>query len=461
MISEDLSDVDRAYEEALDYLYGYINLERTTLERYHVSKMSPERPRQILKALGSPQEQYAAVHIAGTKGKGSVAAMCASVLRESGLRVGLYTSPHLRDFRERIRVLTPEDAVGNISKRDFVDGLERVKQILPSFPGVTWFEIVTAVAFAHFADQNVDIAVIEVGLGGRLDATNILQPLVSIITSLSLDHVNLLGDTLVEIAGEKGGIIKQGVPVMVAPQPSDALERLREIAAAQQSPMEVVGEDWRYVGRSHVLTVTRSPHPDYVAEGSRFRVALSGKFQLENAMLAVAGLRPVSEQFSAVTIETIEQGLASVRWDGRLQLVLNQPGAPRLLVDSAHNADSAAKLSEALRSDYEYENLCLIFGAPEDKAIPQMMEELFPLATQVIVAAADHPRAASPELLARQARDLGFSVSEAASPGEALEMAFANAGAGDLICAAGSIIFIGDLLKNWDGLQSELLLPRG
>ena len=454
-------DVEQAYQEALDFLYGFINLELKTLDRYHASKMDPDRPRRLLRILGDPHCQYPTLHVAGTKGKGSVSAMCASALQAAGLRVGLYTSPHLRDFRERIRALTPADQDGKISQAEFVASFERVKGLLDQFPGITWFEIVTAIAFSFFASREVDIAVIEVGLGGRLDATNVVLPLVSVITSLSLDHTNLLGDTLTEIATEKGGIIKQAVPVMVAPQAPEALQRLQEIAIERHSPMEVVGQDWRYAGHNHLLEVTLSAHPTYVPDGSQFEVALAGIYQLENAMLAIAALRPAQELFPQVTLEAIRKGLAEVQWDGRLQMVFEQEGLPRLLVDSAHNELSATTLAEALATDYTYDRLWLIFGAPQDKAIADMMQVLFPLAHQIFVSAADHPRAASPEMLAATAAGLGFSVETADTPEDALTLAFAQAGPDDLICATGSIIFIGDLLIHWDRLQSHLILPRG
>jgi dihydrofolate synthase/folylpolyglutamate synthase len=336
MNREEQSAVDQAYEEALDYLYSFINLEQKTLDRYHASKMDPGRPRTLLEWLGDPQKQYPTLHIAGTKGKGSVAAMCASALQASGLRVGLYTSPHLREFRERIRVLTPDDADGQIAKEDFAKALERMKEFVPEFPHITWFEIVTAVAFCYFASQEIDVGVIEVGLGGRLDATNVLLPLQSVITSLSYDHTNLLGDTLAEIAFEKGGIIKPGIPVVIAPQEEEALGTLKTIAAERGSVLEVVGQDWQYAAGNHQLTVTRSVDEVYVPAGTTFEIALSGSFQLENGMLAIAALRPFYERFPLVTLETITQGLASVQWDGRLQIVFVEEGLLSFFVDSEH-----------------------------------------------------------------------------------------------------------------------------
>lgn len=449
--------IEQAYQAALDYLYGFINLEHKTLDRYQASKMDPDRPRRLLARLGDPHRSYPTVHVAGTKGKGSVAAMCASVLRAAGLRVGLYTSPHLRDFRERIRILTPADVRGEISRPDFVAGLTAVRDHLADFPGITWFEIVTAVAFAHFARQEVDIAVIEVGLGGRLDATNVVLPLVSAITSLSLDHTSLLGNTLAEIAFEKGGIIKRGIPVVSAPQTAEAAEVLRRLATQRNSVLEEVGREWQYDGTNHHLQITQSPHQAYVPDGSAFAIGLAGLHQLENAVVAIAALHPVRQRFPQVTLEAVRAGLAEVPWDGRLQIISAGADRPTLLVDSAHNAYSAEILARALREDYAYERLFFVFGAPADKAIPQMMARLFPLADGVFLAAADHPRAAAPAELAQEARALGFETQTAATPAGALALAYQAAGPDDLICATGSIIFVGDLLNEWERLQSRTL----
>ena len=335
--------------------------------------MDPDRPRRLLQLLGDPHQAYLAIHIAGTKGKGSVAAMCAAVLRAAGLRVGLYTSPHLRDLRERIRVIKADDAEGLISKADFVALMDVMKRHFDAVPGVTWFEIMTAVAFRHFADQQVDIAVVEVGLGGRLDATNALTPLVSVITSLSLDHTYLLGDTLAQIAREKGGIIKAGVPVVSAPQSEEAVAVLQSIAADRQTHLTFVGQDWQYQGVSRKLIITRSPAEAFVPVPSNFELALAGEHQLENGAVALAALERIRQQVPGITMAAIREGLAAIKWDGRLQIVFEADNQPTLLVDSAHNKDSAAKLAVALAKDFSYKNLWFIYGAPEDKEIAQMM----------------------------------------------------------------------------------------
>lgn len=453
------------YQQALDYLYGFINFEKTPIDRYHISKMDTSRTGQMLKLLGRPQEQYPTIHIAGTKGKGSVAAMCAAVLRAAGLRVGLYTSPHLREFRERIRVLTPDDPDGRISEDAVVDEVERLKTAVDALPpqppdnssGVTWFEAMTTMAFCHFAARQVDIAVVEVGLGGRLDATNVLEPLVSVITSLSLDHTRFLGDTLTDIAYEKGGIIKRDIPLVSAPQRPEALAELERLTAERGTTLTLVGRDWQFTAANHRLTISRSPDPLFVPDSTIFEIALAGLHQVENAAVALATLAAVRQALPQLDLAALRTGLATTVWPGRLDVIHRSDAGPTFLVDAAHNPDSAAKLAQALQNDFTFERLVFIFGAPSDKSIPAMMQALFPLADRIIMAAADHPRAARPAELVTQAAELGFTAVAAPDLVAALTLAFAGAGPADLICATGSIIFVGNLLIQWDSLQSRLL----
>ncbi len=450
-----------SYQRALDYLYSFINFEHKSLDRYQASKIDAERPRRLMALLGAPQDRYPALHIAGTKGKGSVAAMCAAALRAAGLRVGLYTSPHLREFRERIRVLTPDDPDGRIPEAAFVACMDRIRPLVEQTPDITWFEIVTAIAFLHFADSEVDAAVVEVGLGGRLDATNVLVPEVSVITSLSLDHTQLLGNTLAEIAYEKGGIIKPGVPVVVAQQQPEALATLEQIAAERGAPLTVIGRQWQYTsdsvagGSAHSLTVTSSPEPAFIPPGATFAVGLAGEHQLENAAVALAALAQARRRFPTLTLDAVRTGLATVQWDGRLHLL--QAGGddrPAILVDCAHNDDSAARLVAALRQDYHYRRLILVFGAPEDKNVAGMLDRLVPLADAIIVTTANHPRSATPEQLAALVAARGREAALTHSVPEAFAAALHAAGPGDLVVATGSIIVIGDLLNHWDTLQS-------
>ncbi len=451
-----------SYQQALDFLYSFINFEHKVLDRYQASKIDADRPRHLLALLGAPQDRYPSIHIAGTKGKGSVAAMCAACLRAAGLRVGLYTSPHLREFRERIRVLTPQDPDGRIPEADFVAHMARVRGVLDQTPGITWFEIVTALGFLHFAQAGVEIAVVEVGLGGRLDATNVLTPEVSVITTLSLDHTQLLGDTLAQIAFEKGGIIKPGIPVVTAIQQPEALGTIERIAAERSAPLTVMGRDWIYEGvrgvdNSHVarrLKVMAGPDPEFIPPATEFPLVLSGEHQLGNAAVALAALDRVRGRFPALNLAALIAGLATVQWDGRLQLLREGNGRPAVLVDCAHNDDSAAQLVRALSDDYHYRRLILVFGAPEDKNVAGMMDRLLPLADEVVVTTSNHPRSATPERLAEMALERGRSARVTHSVSEAMTTALVLAEPGDMVVATGSIVVIGDLLNHWDTLQS-------
>ncbi|VAW31003.1 Dihydrofolate synthase @ Folylpolyglutamate synthase, partial [hydrothermal vent metagenome] len=323
----------------------------------------------------------------------------------------------------------------------------------------------TAIAFLHFADSGVDIAVVEVGLGGRLDATNVLTPLVSVITRLSLDHTTLLGNKLRQIAYEKGGIIKPGIPVISANQEPEAMQELLTIAAERKSPITIVGKNWKYEGTAvphqpsqQRLTITHSPASALIPSGSQFDLPLAGEHQLENGTVALAALQQVQPHFPRLTLKTMQDGIASVKWPGRLDII--HPGdeqTPMLLVDCAHNPDSAHKLRAALLHSFQYNNLWLIFGAPADKDIPQILADLLPLAHQTIVTTASHPRSATPQQLAEMSADLGFEVTAVPNMSTALTTAWQQAKPGDLICVTGSIVVAGDLLNQWESLQSQLL----
>ncbi|MBN1314086.1 MAG: hypothetical protein JXA42_01415, partial [Anaerolineales bacterium] len=236
------------YQQALEYIYSFTDYEVKPQNRYSPDVMDPTRPLRLLELLGNPHLAYPTIHIAGTKGKGSVAAICASVMQSAGLRTGLYTSPHLQEFNERIQL----DGIP-ISAAEMVDTIELVRPAVAQIEGITTFEVVTALAFLYFKNCKVDVAVIEVGLGGRLDATNVVQPLVSIITSLSYDHTYLLGNTLAEIAAEKGGIIKPGIPVVSAAQVDEARIVLERLAREKSAPLTMVGRDWWFEMDGHGL----------------------------------------------------------------------------------------------------------------------------------------------------------------------------------------------------------------
>jgi dihydrofolate synthase/folylpolyglutamate synthase len=429
----------QSYSEAIDYLYSYVNWEVERHVRYAPEVMTLERPRQALAGFDNPHMRYPVIHITGTKGKGSVGAMCAAALSASGLRTGLYSSPHLQDFRERYRIdnqlMAPEDFTAVINQMRPV--IERVAEI-------TWFEVTTALAFLYFAQQNVDAAVIEVGLGGRLDATNVVTPVVSVITSLSYDHTHLLGDSLASIAGEKGGIIKPGVPVVSAPQPLEALDVLNEIAAERRAPLTLVGRDWLCQLESSDLSGTRflAGPKDTILEP--YKTALSGEHQALNATVALAALSHAREAGVAVDPQGIRAGFEQVDWPGRLEVIGHSPA---LVLDAAHNGASARWLRAALETLFPQRPLALIFGASADKDVAGMFEALLPLADYLIAAQAVHPRAFAPDEIAAVARQQGYAgrIEQIPQAELALRRASELVGPDGLICATGSLFIIGEI----------------
>ncbi len=462
-----------SYQEALDYLYGFVNFEHRRLDRYSPEKMSLDRVRRFHGLLGDPQTEFPSIHIAGTKGKGSVAAMCAFTFRASGLRSGLYTSPHLQGFRDRIRILTPEDDDGRISEETVVKLVDRISLVAEKIPDLTWYELVTAMAFLYFAEEGVDVAVVEVGLGGRLDASNVLTPLVSVITSLSLDHTYLLGDTLAEIAVEKGGIIKGGVPVISASQKPEALSQIEQICLERKASLQLIGREWRYTTRSsekepksdsvplaQTIVITDAPNAALTPPGSHFTLALAGQHQQENGLVAIAALNAVKGAFPELTMGSVREGLEQVYWPGRMQILAHGRGNPTLLADCAHNVDSALKLAYTLETEFHYERLVLILGTTADKDVEGIMRALLPLSDNVLLTSSGHPRASDPDELVQLAADLGFKSAAKSNVAEAIRSARQLARAGDLICVTGSIFVVGDLLNQWESLQSQLWVEK-
>ena len=454
-----------AFAAAQAYLQQFIDYEKKMPALYGPDKMDPTRPGRLLAALGSPHERLKAIHIAGTKGKGSVAAYCAAALRAAGLKVGLYTSPHLIDFRERIRILTPADEDGRISQAAFVALVDQLRPVIPTIPGLTWFELVTALAFMHFAQEKVDIAVVEVGLGGRLDATNALTPLVSVITSISYDHTALLGETLAAIAGEKGGIIKPGVPVVIAPQPPEALRRLRDIAASRDAPTTLVGQDVTLATRALDPTLSqvavydqRAPNP--AATERLLTLSLPGYHQQVNAAVALAALDQVQPHFPTLTTAAVQAGFAHTQWPGRLQrLPASSEEGPDILLDGAHNGDSAAKLAQALRDLFPDRRCRFLLGVTRDKDFAGILRALLPLSTNIVVTRSTHPRAADPTHLQQVAATLGGSIQISPNLVHGLRTLWQQSSPADLICVTGSLYIVGDLLNQWERLQSDLSRP--
>jgi dihydrofolate synthase/folylpolyglutamate synthase len=440
------------YGSALDYLYSYTDYEVKSGYDYSPERFDLGRVHQLLALLGDPHRSFRSIHIAGTKGKGSTSAMIAAILRRAGMRTGLYTSPHLHSFRERIQIdgqLIPEQAV--------VSGVDRLRVVAPQVTGITTFELITALAFDYMSREQIDWAVLEVGMGGRLDATNVVLPDVAVITSISYDHMAYLGNTLSEIAGEKAGIIKPGVPVISAPQQPEAAGVIAQIAAQRSAPLTVVGRDWLWTCRSATskgqrLRVWPAGNP---SAADTYKLPLLGEHQQENAVTAIAAVALLQAQGIAIDDDAVRAGLASVRWPGRLEVLGRDPW---VIVDGAHNVDSMGKLLTSLDALFEHERLIVIYGASADKQIGAMLDLICPKADLVLVTQARHPRAADATELAERVRARGVDA-EALSSTEALSRARALAGPRDLICGTGSLFVVAELRAAWFAATGQAAPP--
>ena len=450
----------RTYSEALSYLYSFIDYSAERSYRYAPDVFDLSRVALLLERLGNPHQAYPSFHVAGTKGKGSVSSFIASALRQAGLRTAFYSSPHLVDFRERVQV----DGV-QISQADLARLVDEIEPVVAQVPDLTMYEIVTVLAFLYFARQQVECAVIEVGLGGRLDATNVLRPLVSVITSLSYDHTHLLGDRLSDIAGEKAGIIKSCVPVVLAPQQHEAENVVARVAEERGSPLIRVGKDWLYAPGVHGLTgqslhiwsaVEQDQMDDFVQSGGglewvppRFEIPLLGYHQVTNCAVAYAALQVARGQGLKVTEEAIRKGFARTSWPGRFQ-VLSQD--PIVILDAAHNRDSALKLRIALDDYFPGQFVTMVFGASADKDLTGMFEELLPRVARLIATQADNPRAAEVSDLAALAHGHGTRVETVVPVAQALERALKILRPDEVLLVTGSLFVVGEALRYWQAL---------
>ena len=450
-------DTDTAYQEALDYLYTFVDYSLTRAFRYSPDKFDLKRMVEFTDFLGRPQEAYPVIHVAGTKGKGSVSALCASALGAAGYRVGLYTSPHLQDFAERIQIDGQP-----IPHADLVELVAEIKTYLDAGTKLTTFEIATALGFLYFARNGASAVVAEVGLGGRLDATNIVTPKVSVITSLSFDHSEFLGDTLAKIAAEKAGIIKPGVPLVVAPQTDEARIVIKRIAEERAAPLIQVGRDYLYAPASRSLnnqsflvwSVSEQPLVDaYIESGgeqewepTRLTIPLLGYHQVENAATAYTALQVARKSGLEVSESAIRKGFTDVSWSARFEVL---QGRPPVVIDSAHNRDSALKLRLALDDYFPGQPVILVFGASEDKDIDGMFAELMPRVSQVIATRSYHPRAMEPENLVECARRFGKPVKVVPTVEDALEEALRLAGREDMVLVTGSIFVAAGARITW------------
>jgi dihydrofolate synthase/folylpolyglutamate synthase len=434
------------YDAALAYLFSATDYEKMQHVRYNADTFSLDRMRQMAALMGSPETKFASVHVTGTKGKGSTAAMIHALAQATGLKSGLYTSPHLVNIRERIRV--GHSDISEEALRRLIEGARSmVDRLRAQGDPPTFFEIFTALAFQHFATEKVDVGVIEVGLGGRLDATNIIVPDVSVITAISLDHTEQLGDTLAAIAAEKAGIIKTRVPVVTQPQEPEVMEVIEQACQEAGAPMILVGRDihctWepaeekgRLGGRLSAKTHTESFRDIFIP--------LMGEHQALNACTAIAAARRASPLKGLLPPKVIAAGLRGVEWPGRMEYV---SGRPDMLLDGAHNRASMERLLEGLAQHFPGWRTVLVFACAADKDVDGMLAALAQKAAQmpVVFTKTASPRSADPANLAERFASLGIAGARTAPDvAAALETAKGLAGPAGFIVVAGSLYLVGE-----------------
>ena len=450
-----------SYQSAVEQMYALGHeLAQTPSHKFDLAHM-----RVILAALGHPEKNFSSVLIAGTNGKGSTAATLASILQASGLKTGLYTSPHLARINERIRIdgepiddetfALLHDVVGRTAER-----LVGEKD-LPWHP--SFFEMLTAMAFEHFARVHPDIVVIEVGMGGRLDATNVVNPRVSVITDISLDHQKFLGNTIGEIAREKAGIIRTGGIVVFLPQSPEANGAIGNmvlglgataVSAVPFVPPVSPKSDNYFSAENAAGSARNSAEPraryllHVLGEDILVESPLVGRHQLRNIALAIATAEQLQEQgFRQITAESIEQGIRETHWPGRFQVLPAKKGEPEYVFDVAHNPAGVWALRSTLSAVYEDRPITLVFGVMRDKAVGEMAEILFPIAANVIVTKAENPRSATPGEIRQAAHRVSAEVIETADVASAMAEARKQAGPKGLVVVTGSIYVVGEAMR--------------
>lgn len=471
------------YQAALDWIYSLTNFSQRGAGNAP-PVLSLERMRGLMNALGNPQNRFKSIHVAGTKGKGSTSAMLANTLQKNGAKTGLYTSPHLHTFRERMRV------DGHLIDQTSVAGFaEKIKTLVdaaapPDAPsaqpqqdppppnpylGLTTFEVITAMAFLHFAEQNAEWAVVEVGLGGRWDPTNIIAPALSVISSISYDHTAWLGKTLTEIAGEKGGIIKPDTPVVIQQQPPEVTAVFDNIAHEQRASAIWLGRHWRWTAPGMAATrgvqsdlppptatlasqqflaqqvaFVRSKNKTWLSDlEGWYEIPLLGKHQLDNATTVIAAMQALREQGVVVSARAVREGLRTVSWPGRFEILR---GEPPLVIDGAHNVDSVNKLAVTLAETFPGRRWTFVFGCLTDKDAEGMMRALKPRSLRWIMTQSDSKRAIPAEKLVEMAQTLNIratAIPDVADVMRGIE------NSNEAVCVTGSLTLIADARYTW------------
>jgi folylpolyglutamate synthase/dihydrofolate synthase len=418
------------YDEALQYIHSTWKFG---------SKLGLENVKELLRRLDNPQDKFPSIHVAGTNGKGSVTSMIAHILYYAGYRVGMFISPYLENFTERIQVdlrEIPRDDLARITQKVKAIVDDMVKEGL-NHP--TEFEIVTAIGFTYFAEKKVDIAVVEVGLGGRLDATNVLKPIVSVITSISYDHMDILGDTLGKIAYEKAGIIKEGVPVVSYPQLLEAAQVIRQVAAEKKAPLTEVSPaqiEIKEQGFDKQIF-------DFTFENEHYwdlKITLPGEHQFINAATALTTIMIAQKSGLSIEREAIYAGLGKTVWPGRLEKLCGQP---LIIIDGAHNASGANALARAIKDNFEGKKIILVLGILKDKDVEAIIKSICPLVSTVIVTTPDSSRAMSPEELAKKVKAYCKNVIVESNADKALDIGMQTLGEDEVMLVSGSLYLVG------------------
>jgi len=417
------------YQETLEFLYT---------RHAKDMKLGLEHIRELLKRLDHPEQKFKSIHIAGTNGKGSTAAILESILREAGYRTGLFTSPHLIDLRERIKV-----SGECIPKEEVIYYIDRIMPHVEETQA-SFFEIITAMGFLYFSHQQVDIAVIETGLGGRLDATNTITPEVSVITEIGLDHIKILGKKMEAIAAEKAGILKDSVPAVIGSRNVSVKRFYQNLAAERSYSLHFVDNDTSVDRIRCSEQCTRFNLKTRHNKYRNLKSNLLGEHQVENSATAISVIEVLNEKGWKIEETAIRCGLQKTVWRARLELVQI---APKVLLDSAHNPMGTQRLVHALNRIFRYDKLILVFGVLEDKDYKAMCRELIPLADHIVLTKPNNDRALNPNQLARLAVFREKPVDMIENPKEAWVRAKELARPHDMICVAGSIYFIGDILQ--------------
>jgi len=417
-----------SYEEAVEYLYS--------LQVYGI-KFGLSKTANLLKAFGNPHRGPRYVHIAGTNGKGSVAAMVESILRASGLKVGFYSSPHLVRFTERFRINGQE-----ISRGTAAGLVQELRAVMDPAQSPTFFEVTTAMGLIHFAREKTDISVIEVGMGGRLDATNVIRPAVSVITNISLDHQAFLGKTLTAIAREKAGIIKRGVELVTAAGQRQVLEVFEKTCKEKDAPLWRLGKNIRYRGEANTIS-----YYGFERRLKDLELSLPGAYQHRNAALALSVIELLERKGLKVSEEHIREGLKNTVWPGRLQIVSREP---LLILDGAHNPGAIRNLSHSIKAGFQYKRLILVLGVMADKDLRNIVGGIVPLADYVLFSRPEYHRAAAPETLMQEALPLGKAGEIYPTLDKALGKAKAMADREDLILVTGSLFTVGETMALLD-----------